>query len=189
MIQEERLKKFLHEIPLLDWVSFNKLIIRDQGKRIHEIMERFKAIIVEIPTADFDAVSIILDSFTEPYEKLEIIGKSKHFFRGYYNKSIGGLAFLASFKRNLKDLEYEREKKHSKDKCDCLIAEKFSKAPLYDHMKKIGWINDHYYFPDVYICKVCNTRWTSFVNDDDLGYTSWEKYSSQDDDHLILGSK
>ncbi len=183
---EQKLKIFLEDLIQSNWSSFNELSFAEQSRRTSQIMRDFKEVLLEVSSSDFDKIQDILDSFSAAYDEPEIMGKSKHFFYHYCGRTNGGHALLMNFGGMIKQVEYERAIENSTEKCDCSVAEKFGKAPNFENMNKIGWVNDSYYFPHVYECKVCGTYWTSFVNDDDLGHTVWEKYSSEDDDHLIL---
>ena len=64
----------------------------------------------------------------------------------------GGGAIIWKLINSLKDLEYKEIKKSSNGTCDCTIALNFNKPPTTDTIKNIGWIDDKYFFPEVYDC-------------------------------------
>ncbi|CAL2101372.1 conserved protein of unknown function [Tenacibaculum sp. 190130A14a] len=184
------IKDYLNELLAYDWNKFNDLDFLQQLTSYNLLINKFLKIIGK----HGEISPILFKRITKPYEShfknLVIKGKSLHHFPPSIENKNGtrlikyeGSFILHRLKSVLKDLEYEKMK--SNFKCNCKLALTYNKSPDYENMEKIGWINDHYYLPEIYKCTICDFKWSTFILDDSSGRTVWEQLDSQDLKNII----
>lgn len=194
-IEKRKLRSTLHKIDTLiikiskhDWATFNTLNMMDQLGNINPLFRAFEDIVkAHTPINDLflKEVERVIDTHKENFKKLYIKGGAKFIFYSSMDDGKGGIHILERLFIKLHDIHYEDQKKQSTLDCDCQLALKFKKEPEFSNLKNIAWINDRYYFPEVYVCQKCNFKWVSEIIDDDIGGSSWEQYSSENDSFIV----
>jgi len=178
-------KKYLNKILEHDWSRFNQLDFSDQNIEWVLLMKNFDEILKENSKGEemyFTNANNIIDSYSDRFSKLKISGGNKHIFYMYtFNQEKGWEAILWGLREVINKAYYISIKEKSTLSCDCDLALKHKKDPDIQNLKNIGWINDQYYFPELYICKECNFKWITYAIDDDLGGSAWEKYAPGDE--------
>jgi len=179
------IKNYLNKIMDYDWNKFNQLDFLGQLDELSLLHNNLDKIIKENSNDHemyFKNANNVIDSYSNQLSKLKILGRSKHNFYIYtLNEEKGWEGILWQLKNVVDKAHYKALKKKSNLNCDCTIALKHNKDPEIQNLKNIGWINDQYYFPELYTCKECNFKWITYSIDDDLGGTAWEKYSPKDE--------
>jgi hypothetical protein len=175
----EKIKNCLRQIIEYDWYKFNSLNAIEQVNEWKRLKNSFKEIVLEDYEKggfDFNEIYGFLKSYHEKFSSLPIKGK----IYVTVNKSLLNPQLIAI----VKDFEYEHVRKKEKPYCECELLSRFGKSLDINELKKLGVINDHYYMPKLYVCKKCGFKWTSYITDDSVGGTVYNKYSSKDD-HLV----
>ncbi|CAM1371633.1 hypothetical protein TOREUM_40546 [Tenacibaculum litoreum] len=170
---------YLKKVIMYDWETFNNLDYLEQVREYKELIEHFRTIIKKNKDLDTSNINNIIDSYQKVFSSLKIEGKSIHFFPP---KSLnnGGIFIISKLKHIIEEVNYERNKKSSSLQCECQLALKFNKTPNIKNLDKIGWVNDPYHYSEVFKCKNCGINWVTYINDDSLGYVTWEKLMSKD---------
>jgi hypothetical protein len=78
--------------------------------------------------------------------------------------------------QTVKDLQFEIDKQQSTAACDCALAHTYSKTPSLGNLQEIKVLYDGYYNPTLFACKICGFEWISYISDDSIGRTVYEKY-------------
>jgi len=175
----EKIKHCLQGIIELDWHTFNNLDMFEQADEWERLKTDFEKIIKEDykrGELDFIKVYSFLKSYHGKFKSLPIEGK----FYTNVNKSLLNPQLIGL----VREIEYEDVKKNENPDCECELLSRFGKDPDRKGLKKLGVINDGYYMPKLYECKKCGFKWNSYVTDDSVGMTVFEKHSLEDD-HLI----
>lgn len=184
-------EKFLDDLLNYNWNKFNDLDWCEQSSVFIKFIQEFKRIINQHKDYNKEILFQNIMSYQEAFEKLTIKGKNKHLFPPICIDNNGkshfhnGAFIPSKLITVIKDIEYKDKRASLKSNCDCKLAFQYHKTPNQKDFEKIGWIHDGYYYPKVYKCSSCGFKWKSYVLDDDLGKTVWDKLTQKDTNGLV----
>lgn len=150
--------------------------MREQSTKWADFKTDFKTLVTELSkteTFDSEAICSTIIAYREKFAELPIKGK----LYVVVNKRLlsGQLTSI------IRDMEYEEAIKNAPSKCGCKTRERYGKSPKSEYLVELGIINDSYYMPKLYYCKNCEFKWTSYISDDSIGGTIFEKYNPEDE--------
>ena len=169
----EKVEIHLEKLLKHDWVTFNKLALKEQNQEWQQLKQNFERIISKEYSKDgfdYKKVYSLINTYDSKFSDLPIEGK----LYIQVNKRLlcGQLIQL------IQDLEYKQIIEIENPACECQILSRFRKQPNINNLTQIGIINDHYYMPKLYSCNKCNFKWVSYITEDSVGETIFEKHNT-----------
>jgi hypothetical protein len=167
----EKLDEYFESLLNFNWNTFNALSVEAQMQDWRSIFQKFERILREEHqenSLDCDTANAAIFKNIIPLQQLPIERKlstrisSRHLVRRLYEI--------------VNDFQLEIGKQQTTATCDCTLSYKFHKTPTLDNLTKLKVLHDGYYNPTLYACKICDFQWISYVNDDSIGATVYEKY-------------